>query len=155
MTKEEIKKFLDNTKIYVNGRSEEIQKKLFSLGYMWPISGCEVCHTESPFLFASDNNEISHSRDMEFFKKREYTEITAEQILSLELTECYRPFKDKKECWREMQQHQPCGWVCHNSKHCQILEVGYVGIRFVDLFLTFDQAVNDTFADGTPFGIKE
>ena len=31
MTKEEIKKFLDNTKVYVNGKSEEIQKKLFSL----------------------------------------------------------------------------------------------------------------------------
>ena len=34
MTKEEINKFLANTKIYVAGKSEEIQKKLFSLfGY--------------------------------------------------------------------------------------------------------------------------
>lgn len=23
----------------------------------------------------------------------------------------YRPFKDKEECWTEMQKHQPFGWV--------------------------------------------
>ena len=23
----------------------------------------------------------------------------------------YRPFKDEKECWTEMQKHQPVGWI--------------------------------------------
>ena len=23
----------------------------------------------------------------------------------------YRPFKDAKECWQEMQKHQPFGWI--------------------------------------------
>ena len=23
----------------------------------------------------------------------------------------YRPFKDAKECWQEMQKHQPFGWM--------------------------------------------
>lgn len=23
----------------------------------------------------------------------------------------YRPFKDKEECWEEMQKHQPFGWL--------------------------------------------
>ncbi len=23
----------------------------------------------------------------------------------------YRPFKDEKECWQEMQKHQPIGWI--------------------------------------------
>lgn len=155
MTKEEIKKFLDNTKVYVNGKSKEIQEKLFSLGYTWAGGENNVKHTDKPFLFIYEKDEISFTCDMEWFVNHENREITAEQILSLELTENYRPFKDKNECWREMQQHQPCGWVCHNSKRCQILEVGNVGIRFVSLFLTFDQAVNDTFTDGTPFGIKE
>ena len=35
MTKEEIEKFLSGIKIYVKGKSEEIQKKLFSLGCSW------------------------------------------------------------------------------------------------------------------------
>ena len=50
MTKEEINKFLANTKVYVAGKSEEIQKKLFSLGYKWISGSTEVEHTESPIL---------------------------------------------------------------------------------------------------------
>ena len=154
MTKEEIRKFLDNTKVYVNGKSKEIQEKLFSFGYKW-LGGNKVQFMEQPFLFISDDGRITHSNDMVFFKNCEETEITAEQILSLELTESYRPFKDKDECWREMQKHQPFGWVYHNYNYHQILVVGDVGIRFVGFSLTFDQAVNDTFPDGTPFGIEE
>ena len=33
MTRKEIDKFLANTKVYVAGKSKEIQEKLFSLGY--------------------------------------------------------------------------------------------------------------------------
>ena len=35
MTKEEIKMLLNDTKVYVNGKSKEIQEKLFSFGYEW------------------------------------------------------------------------------------------------------------------------
>ena len=154
MTREEIRKFLDNTKVYVNGKSKEIQEKLFSLGYTWLRSN-KVQFVENPFLFISDNGRISYSNDMVFFQDDEYTEITAEQILSLELTESCRPFLNQEECWREMHKHQPFGWIYRGSKYLQILAVGEVGIRLADLFLTFDQAMNDTFADGTPFGIKE
>lgn len=156
MTKEEIKKFLDNTKVYVDGKSEKIQKKLFSLGYNWfGDKDYKVQLIEKPFLFISNKEEITHSNDMDLFKMNEYTEITAEQILSLELTESCRPFLNQEECWREMHKHQPFGWIYRGSKYRQILAVGEVGIRLADLFLTFDQAVDDTFADGTPFGIKE
>lgn len=154
MTKEEIRKFLDNTKVYVNGKSKEIQEKLFSFGYKW-LGGNKVQFMEQPFLFISDDGRITHSNDMVSFKNCEETEITAEQILSLELTESCRPFLNQEECWREMHKHQPFGWIYRGSKYRQILAVGEVGIRLADLFLTFDQAVDDTFADGTPFGIKE
>ena len=51
----EIKKFLDNTKVYVNGKSEEIQKKLFSFGYYWYGTNYnKVQFTKEPFLFISD-----------------------------------------------------------------------------------------------------
>ena len=60
----------------------------------------------------------------------------------------YRPFKNEKECWQEMLKHQPFGWVKTDS--------GYVTICHVnegdDFNLTFK---NSTFADGTPYGIKE
>ena len=51
MTREEINKFLANTKVYVAGKSKEIQEKLFSLGYKWCNGYTNVEHTESPFLF--------------------------------------------------------------------------------------------------------
>ena len=154
MTRKEVVEFLANTKVYVNGKSKEIQEKLFSLSYTWLRSN-KVQFVENPFLFISDNGRISYSNDMVFFQDDEYTEITAEQILSLELTESCRPFLNQEECWREMHKHQPFGWIYRGSKYLQILAVGEVGIRLADLFLTFDQAMNDTFADGTPFGIKE
>lgn len=88
MIKEEIKKFLENTKVCVNGKSEEIQKKLFSFGYKWRFGKNKVKFTGKPFLFINDDGEITHSDDRDFFNRQEETEITAEQILSLELTEC-------------------------------------------------------------------
>lgn len=167
MTKEEIKKVLDNTKVYVNGKSEEIQNKLFSLGYYWYNEKLQkVMLTEMPFLFI-ESDEITSSCDMRFFNNNNFTEITAEQILSLELTEGYRPFKDKNECWNEMLKHQPFGWIKSKDKgyfHLVGLvqwssELEYVMITFA----TSEQLARSatsifekyTFADGTPFGIEQ
>ena len=61
----------------------------------------------------------------------------------------YRPFKSVKECWNEMQKHQPFGWI--KSKFIQ----SYF-IFGIDENSKFDYRFNNyTFADGTPFGIKE
>lgn len=167
MTKEEIKKVIDNTKVYVNGKSEEIQKKLFSFGYHWFCDRQNiVILTEKPFLFI-ESDGITHSSDMCFFKNHKFTEITAEQILSLELTEGYRPFKDKNECWNEMLKHQPFGWV-KSKDNGNFSLIGFVQwfSYFEDVMVTFaaseqiarsasDLFEKYTFADGTPFGIKE
>ena len=60
----------------------------------------------------------------------------------------YRPFKNKKECWQEMLNHQPFGWVKTDS--------GYVPLWHVNEGDDFNATFEDsTFADGTPFGIKE
>lgn len=70
----------------------------------------------------------------------------------------YRPFANAKECWEEMQKHQPFGVT--GSKH------GYNYGAFKSLcddgcdFFgyeneTFESAFVDIqFADGTPFGAK-
>ena len=151
MTRKEAVKFLANTKVYVNGKSKEIQKKLFSLGYEWSDGDTNVCYTKSPFLYMSSSMTFTMGNDMEHFSERILREISAEEILSLELTETtYRPFKDVKECWNEMQKHQPFGWIKDKVRDCYIFLNNIsesTGLNF-----TFNHYV---FADGTPFGIKE
>lgn len=62
----------------------------------------------------------------------------------------YRPFKDAKECWNEMQKHQPIGYTK------LIGEIEYSFITDVDNSINYSDAIKEyTFADGTPFGIKE
>ena len=153
MTKAEIKKFLDNTKVYVNGKSREIQEKLFSFGYKWQLSNStEVSNIESPFLFIYSDRYISYTSGMSYFVMHQNREITADEILSLEITgPSYRPFKSQDECWNEMQKHQPFGWIYHRMNNF------YALIRVnIDDHLNFEIFFNSyTFADGTPFGIKE
>ena len=72
----------------------------------------------------------------------------------------YRPFKDAEECWNEMQKHQPFGWVINISNgraynlQSVLLEDGVLYIRssYVELGRAF---IDYTFADGTPFGVKD
>ena len=62
----------------------------------------------------------------------------------------YRPFKTYEECWNEMLKHQPFGWTK------LIGETGYSFIGDVDDEVIYSDAFKEcTFADGTPFGIKE
>ena len=76
MTKEEIRKFLDNTKVYVNGKSKEIQEKLFSFGYRWSCTNlAEVIHTTMPFLFISKEGDITYENNMCFFIKHDNKEL--------------------------------------------------------------------------------
>ena len=75
----------------------------------------------------------------------------------------YRPFKDTEECWKEMLKHKPFGWL--KSKEatedvyftitgltngtCGVILNSPGGWSLSGLFDYY------TFADGTPFGIKE
>ena len=71
----------------------------------------------------------------------------------------YRPFKDAKECWQEMQKHQPFGWLKDKRGNNFIIE--NVDLRgCVEVYdegaYTFKDIFEDyTFVDRTPFGIKE
>lgn len=62
----------------------------------------------------------------------------------------YRPFKDKEECWTEMQKHQPFGWVIHKESKAYNNIVSLGDEEYFERLLTIM-----TFADGTPFGIIE
>ena len=62
----------------------------------------------------------------------------------------YRPFKSVEECWKEMQKHQPFGWLKSKAstqmyRVCDITESTDFDYRF-NTFI---------FVDGTPYGIRE
>lgn len=151
MTQKEIDKFLANTKVYVNSKSKEIQEKLFELGYQWADKAKKGSYTHKPFLYIYEYKAIEYGNNMDNFTEDGFREITANEILSLKLTEpSYRPFKNQEECWQEMLKHEPFGWVIIQAVN-EYRSLSTIG-KNRDFGLMFDTY---TFADGTPFGIKE
>ena len=74
----------------------------------------------------------------------------------------YRPFKNAEECWREMQKHQPFGWIKPKSDDViskfmliDSLMDKVVTVRTNVRFKYHELLEHYTFADGNPFGIKE
>lgn len=70
----------------------------------------------------------------------------------------YRPFKNNEECWEEMQRHRPLGWIKAFHGQFSIIGIRKDGINFgtSDNWLSYNYIFKEyTFADGTPFGIKE
>ena len=73
----------------------------------------------------------------------------------------YRHFNSAEECWGEMQKHQPFGWIKCEEGCFNIVYVTdeYVGLADPDgssiLLASKNSYQDNTFADGTPFGIKE
>ena len=72
----------------------------------------------------------------------------------------YRPFKDAEECWQEMLKHQPFGWIKCYEGYLNITYVGDEQVYLADpdggaILLDSKNSYQDnTFVDGTPFGIK-
>ena len=73
----------------------------------------------------------------------------------------YRPFANAEECWKEMQKHQPLGWVKDKKDGHYVLITG-VDDDTCGMSLNGNAAwslsgIMDlfTFSDGTPFGILE
>ena len=73
----------------------------------------------------------------------------------------YRSFKNVEECWQEMLKHQPFGWIKSDDDYSMVTAVDVIGNKKCiaisgDHLWSFDETMRTyTFADGTPFGIKE
>lgn len=70
----------------------------------------------------------------------------------------YRPFANADECWQEMLRHKPFGWV--KASHGQFFIIGLrkdeLSFGTKENWQGYKYVFNNyTFADGTPFGIKE
>lgn len=74
----------------------------------------------------------------------------------------YRSFANAEECWQEMQKHQPFGWLKDKEDgHYTLItainktEVDQIALNGNTGWLFCSISKFYTFADGTPFGIKE
>lgn len=77
----------------------------------------------------------------------------------------YRPFANTEECWKEMQKHQPFGWVKDKNVEYNyyIIDGVYYSENYEaeaasmsgEAFNYKEMIDNYLFADGMPFGIKE
>ena len=69
----------------------------------------------------------------------------------------YRPFRDAKECWQEMQKHQPFGWV-KSTLFKDLALVKRVTTLYVEInrdIIDYKDALEKfNFADDTNFGVK-
>ena len=68
----------------------------------------------------------------------------------------YRPFKDAEECWAEMLNHQPFGWVVGRRDGVMHLIrcLEYVSV-YTSIQYSFKDAFDKlAFADLVPFGVK-
>lgn len=133
MTKEQAKEFYPIMQAFAEGRVIECRTRTWELNKGWQYS-----------------TNWKETEELKFQDTYEYR-IKPEPK--------YRPFKDKEECWQEMDRHQHFGWVKDNKNECFVL-VSLVNNEGVltktDAASSFDYAIRKySFVDGTPFGIKE
>lgn len=110
----------------------------------------------------TDNNGVTKDGWFEFndwteMKELEYW-VNVEYRIKPEPK--YRPFANTEECWQEMLKHQPFGWIKCKEGYFNIVYVNddYVGLADKDdsciLLASKNSYQDNTFADGTPFGVK-
>ena len=95
------------------------------------------------------------------FMRSEYREISAEEILALELGKHnYRLFKNKDECLAEMMRHKPFGLVKYYDIFISIISIDDYGVEYLYekelVNLDYSESLRYLkFIDGMPFGIKK
>lgn len=109
------------------------------------------CRTKPCTISASIPNECTEIKEIVFWNGIEYR---------IKPYPKYRPFNDTEECWLEMQKHQPFGWLKGDKCFYNIVSVSNIDVSMANvsgdiIILNFSDVMEDnTFADGTPFGIK-
>ena len=88
------------------------------------------------------------------------TLITCPECYRIKPEAKYRSFKNAEECWQEMSKHQPFGWIKCKEGYFNIVYVDddYAGLADLDgssiLLASKNSYQDNTFYDGTPFGMK-
>lgn len=130
MTREEVKFLLPIIQAFAEGKVIE-------------------CRTKPSLIEGSDvPNDWTEMKEIEFWNNTEYR-VKSEPK--------FRPFKDAEECWQEMQNHQPFGWV-KSTLFKDLALVKRVTTLYVEInrdIIDYKDALDKfTFADDTNFGVK-
>ena len=141
MRKEKIKQLVDVMQAYVNGKT--IQYYDVDLSF-----------------------KIEHPGEPNFNDK--WVDVDKEHLFRPDMYDYrikpepkYRSFKNAEECWQEMLKHQPFGWIKCKEGYFNIVSIDDVYVGLADkegssiLLASRNSYQDNTFADGTPFGIKE
>ena len=131
MNRNQAKEFYPILQAYAEGRVIECRTKPSALSKSW-----------------RDMNDWTEMKEIEFWNNTEYR---------IKQEPTYRPFKDAKECWQEMQNHQPFGWV-KSTLFKDLALVKRVTTLYVEInrdIIDYKDALDKfTFADDTNFGVK-
>ena len=109
------------------------------------------CRTKPGTISAGIPNEWTEIKEIGFWNGIEYR-IKPESK--------YRHFANAEECWQEMLKHHPFGWLNGDKCFYNIVSVSNIDVSMANVSgdivtLDFSDVMEDnTFADGTPFGIK-
>ncbi len=75
---------IKDIKIYTNGKSKEIQEKLFDLGARWVGETQHIIlYEDKPFLYVNKDKIISHGTNMTTFKGHSAKEISLDDLLKM------------------------------------------------------------------------
>ena len=109
------------------------------------------CRTKPGTISAGIPNEWTEIKEIGFWNGIEYR---------IKIKPKYRSFKNAEECFAEMLKHQPFGWIKCEEGYFNIVYVDddYAGLADKDgssiLLASKNSYQDNTFYDGTPFGIK-
>lgn len=109
----------------------------------------------------SEGKEVQYKANGRWYLAEDIAFFGGGQEFRIKPEPKYRPFKDAKECWQEMQKHQPFGWLklkCEDTAYGMLTLIKdkgvVVGINDTP-FSYHHLFYNYTFADRQPFGVKE
>ena len=109
------------------------------------------CRTKPGTISAGIPNEWTEIKEIGFWNDIEYR---------IKLKPKYRSFKNAEECFDEMLNHQPFGWLKGDGCFYNIVSVDNIDVSTANVSgdivtVDFSEVMEDnTFADGTPFGVK-
>ena len=116
MTKAEAFEYFKKKRVVCdNFNSVAIQRKFFEVGIKWRGGSTDATDDRGSFMFVDLNGCLTHCNSREWFDTHEYEEISADDILSIEILEDKNnEFVDCSEPCPEIKAVQE---LLRNSKH--------------------------------------
>lgn len=72
-----------NIKVYVNGKSAELQQKLFEFGCKWKVGTKDIQNTDYPFLYVNQDGIIQSGSWMDVFIDISNREENVDKVLAM------------------------------------------------------------------------